>query len=1025
MRHHSTVSLIQGWAPPPEADEEPRTAACPPVRRPASTEPRPRSSAFAFPASDSTAASRADFSLHLDLPDDRLATDPIHQDEDAPLVFPKPGEVVGGFRLISELGRGAFARVYLAEQVALAHRLVALKVSRAEGDEPQILARLQHTHIVPIHSVHDDPATGLRLLCMPYLGGANLAHVLNAAGDRLPSLVSGRSLVDALDRVGHKVASQPASSRARLWSQRAGSTVDFAHGLGTPPVAGAATRGLRPSLVRSLWGRYWARLPWARRFENAPDPCDDNEPAQPARRYLRQASYIQAAVWIGARLAEALEHAHARGLLHHDLKPSNILIAADGTPMLLDFNLSAEAEPKPTDGGNALVGGTLPYMAPEHLDAFHPLGTTPPEAVDERSDLYSLGLILFEMITGHHPFSDPPAGMRLSDVLDHLRIERLRGAPSLRAANPLVPWSLDAILQKCLDPDPNRRYARAGDLAEDLRRFLDDRPLLFAPEPSLRERARKWARRHPRACSSSSIALVAATLIVAVGGVVWFLAETLRNAGAQFQRSAFHDAFNECQLLLNTTSGPPEHLARGIARARAALATYDVGRRPDWLQSDPLRRLAPRQRRALLEEMVEVALLLARAEVYQAEQSGSEPRRRRALEEALGWLDQAERFDPQPSPVLYTDRARYLAALGEASAAAQARAQAAAIPPRTARDYYLLGTSALARRRAEEAEPLLQKAVALDPRRFWAWFVLGLCHADQGRPLDAAGDFNACTALVPGFAWPYLNRGLALARAGRLAEARLCYDRALTLNPDFVEALVDRALTCLELGEAAQAAADLDQAAKLGHRAPALLAARAEAEARLGHRAEARRQFDALIAAAPQNPTFLVARGFFHLTDPKSSSHILAKADFRKALKLDPQNLRAHLGLAYLDRHTDPKAALHAVDQILDRDPDCADARELRALLRARLGDLDALGDIDRLLQAPTPHRLYNSACALSLLTRSHPDVPRLATRAVGFLQRALAAGYPPASLTTDPDLSPLRSLAEFRALLESNPSPR
>ena len=98
---------------------------------------------------------------------------------------PRPGEVVGGFRIVTELGRGAFARVYLAEQIELGNRPVALKVSRAEGDEPQMLARLQHTHIVPIHSVHDDPETGLRLLCMPYLGGANLAQVLEAAGARV------------------------------------------------------------------------------------------------------------------------------------------------------------------------------------------------------------------------------------------------------------------------------------------------------------------------------------------------------------------------------------------------------------------------------------------------------------------------------------------------------------------------------------------------------------------------------------------------------------------------------------------------------------------------------------------------------------------------------------------------------------------------------------------------------------------------------------------------------------------------
>ena len=97
------------------------------------------------------------------------------------LRYPAAGEVIGGFKIIKELGRGAFARVYLAEQTDLAGRPVALKVAEALGDEPQALARLQHTHIVPIHSVHDDPPTKLRLLCMPYFGGANLADVLHCS----------------------------------------------------------------------------------------------------------------------------------------------------------------------------------------------------------------------------------------------------------------------------------------------------------------------------------------------------------------------------------------------------------------------------------------------------------------------------------------------------------------------------------------------------------------------------------------------------------------------------------------------------------------------------------------------------------------------------------------------------------------------------------------------------------------------------------------------------------------------------
>jgi serine/threonine protein kinase len=180
---------------------------------------------------------------------------------------------------------------------------------------------------------------------------------------------------------------------------------------------------------------------------------------QPSRQFLRTHSYVQGAVWIAARLAEALEHAHARGLLHRDLKPANILITADGTPMLLDFNLAFDCRSEGVkEGEKAMIGGTLPYMAPEHLDAFNPAGSTSPEAVDERSDVYALGLILYEMVTGRHPFADPPAGCELAEVLERMTRERRQGVSSARFVNPQIPWSLDSILHKCLDPDPCRRY---------------------------------------------------------------------------------------------------------------------------------------------------------------------------------------------------------------------------------------------------------------------------------------------------------------------------------------------------------------------------------------------------------------------------------------------------------------------------------------------------------------------------------------------------------------------------------------
>ncbi len=394
------------------------------------------------------------------------------------LSFPRVGDELGGFRLVVELGRGAFARVFLAEEMNLGRRLVALKVSRAEGEEPRLLARLQHAHIVPVHSVHDEPETGLRLLCMPFFGGANLAQLLQEAWGLTHTQATGRSLVEALDHFSQRLP--PATGqdvslglgrvqRSRLRALPAATRPSVAEPAGNlPPQSAPLARfgTARAGRLRSLVTRLVSP-------RDEPGTCTEiHDDGQPSRQFLRGASGIQAAVWIVARLAEGLEHAHSRGLLHRDLKPANILIAGDGTPMLLDFNLAAttefatEACPQGQSGEpvvhRALLGGTLPYMAPEHLDAIDPEGSTSPDAVNERSDIYALGLILFEMISGNHPFPEPPAGLTPVATIRGMKADRRRRpASSLRSCCPEVPWSLDALVSQCLDPEPDRRYQTA------------------------------------------------------------------------------------------------------------------------------------------------------------------------------------------------------------------------------------------------------------------------------------------------------------------------------------------------------------------------------------------------------------------------------------------------------------------------------------------------------------------------------------------------------------------------------------
>jgi eukaryotic-like serine/threonine-protein kinase len=935
--------------------------------------------------------------------------------------LPKIGDVLAGFRILQELGRGAFARVYLAEEIHLGWRLVAIKVSRAEGDEPRILARLQHTNIVPVHSVCDDPETGLRVLCMPFFGGANLAQVLDTALGLANAGRTGRSLVEALDQISqHQLSVTSEAKRPLSGGERfavsvggnaaalSGPAEDLSHAAGVSSVSNSALmfgfRSLLSRMIRS--GATPTALP------DAALAADD--PHQPSRQFLRKATVVQAAVWIVARLTEGLDHAHSRGLLHRDLKPANILIAEDGTPMLLDFNLAAESRPRSSEGeiGRAMVGGTLPYMAPEHLDAFSLRGTTAADVVDERSDIYAMGLILFEMLAGEHPFptSLQPPGISPTEMIAQM-IEARRRTPSLRVQCPQVPWSLDALVAKCLSFEPGRRYTRARDLAEDLRRFLDDLPMKHAPEPSVRERAGKFARRHKVFCSSTSIAVISLVFIIALATVTTVVYSGMQGLVARFQRQAFERSFTEAQFLLNTAGLSDRHLASGLNYSQRLLERLNLSADRDhpigWFRS-----LTSAEQQRTREQIVELIILEARARVLLASRRGTESDRRRAIQRAIVRLDLAERLADHAPAALFSERARYDAALGDVQRADHDRGLADLAQPASCHDWTLLGTSLLAAGNPAAAEDAFRHALRLDCTSFWAWFMMGHCHYAQGRFLEAAGDFAACTAHGSQFAWVHFNRGLALARAGLLDSARDAYDHALGLDPGFAEALVNRALVELELNQVEPALSDLSQAVTLGRNDTAVLAARGEALARLGRAAEARLQFDSLLTTDPDNAVVRAARGMTQVrTDPHSARH-----DFERVLRLDPRHSIAHYGMALLVRADDPRAALGHLDIAIDSDPHLIDAIQLRALVRARLGDPAALDDVDRLLKIPTAQRYYNAACAVAVYAEKAGE-PRQLEHAMELLTRAVDLGFPAAEAVDDPDLACLRDRPAYRRL--------
>jgi tetratricopeptide (TPR) repeat protein/predicted Ser/Thr protein kinase len=212
----------------------------------------------------------------------------------------------------------------------------------------------------------------------------------------------------------------------------------------------------------------------------------------------------QQAAELAETLARAMHHAHERGIIHRDLKPANILLAADGSPKVTDFGL-AKGGGSAADTGTFAVLGTPSYMAPEQAGGRS-------RDVGPAADVYALGAILYECLTGRPPFRAP-------NWLDtvHLVATAEPVAPGALTSN--LPPDLETITLKCLQKEPAKRYASAAAQADDLRRFLDGRPIVARPV-SAWEKCWKWARRRP-AWAALIVTVVIATAALVAGGV-WF-----------------------------------------------------------------------------------------------------------------------------------------------------------------------------------------------------------------------------------------------------------------------------------------------------------------------------------------------------------------------------------------------------------------------------------------------------------------------------------------------------------------------
>ncbi len=205
------------------------------------------------------------------------------------------------------------------------------------------------------------------------------------------------------------------------------------------------------------------------------------------------------------KLAEAMDYAHRRHIIHRDLKPANVLLTTDGSPKVTDFGLAKKLDEESSHTQSGSIMGTPSYMAPEQAQ-----GRT--RDIGPAADIYSLGAILYETLVGRPPFK----GQTILETLEQVGSQEPTPPSRLR---PKTPHDLETICLKCLQKGRSHRYATAGDLAEDLRRFVRGEPILARPTP-LHERAWKWVRRHPIPASLVAVSVLFVLSLIA-GGVAF------------------------------------------------------------------------------------------------------------------------------------------------------------------------------------------------------------------------------------------------------------------------------------------------------------------------------------------------------------------------------------------------------------------------------------------------------------------------------------------------------------------------